>query len=238
MPGVPRCRDQGHQDMVCQSGCYWVQVRLVEDSKLGKESSGVGCSSAACASQRVSQASLPVRLSSAWSLPSRIEPQHAAHSCETYPTYPLPFFKRPAVLPRLQHSVNTPVSSLCKPERCSGSKGCAANQELLLRAISSPPGRYKWGGGASFLVAVLQVQYSLHSLVNHSGPSALCGHFTADVCDVSTGAWHRWAELWGERGHCSRGGPKGAERKHVCVKHLRLQQLLTPGHARPRHSLL
>ncbi len=36
-----------------------------------------------------------------------------------------------------------------------------------------------------------QGQYELQAVINHSGSSALCGHFTADVCNPLTKVWHR-----------------------------------------------
>ena len=33
--------------------------------------------------------------------------------------------------------------------------------------------------------------YRLHAVVNHEGPAASCGHFTSDICDPATRAWHR-----------------------------------------------
>lgn len=44
---------------------------------------------------------------------------------------------------------------------------------------------------AEAAAAAKRVQYRLHASVAHQGPAASCGHFTADVCDPTTRAWHR-----------------------------------------------
>ena len=44
---------------------------------------------------------------------------------------------------------------------------------------------------AALRCAALQAAYRLQAVVNHSGASALCGHFTADVWDPASAAWYR-----------------------------------------------
>jgi hypothetical protein len=36
--------------------------------------------------------------------------------------------------------------------------------------------------------------YRLHAVVNHEGPAASCGHFTADVRHPGSGAWHSFSD--------------------------------------------
>ena len=44
---------------------------------------------------------------------------------------------------------------------------------------------------AALRCAMVQAAYRLQAVVNHSGASALCGHFTADVWDPASAAWYR-----------------------------------------------
>lgn len=42
-------------------------------------------------------------------------------------------------------------------------------------------------------------QYRLHAVVNHRGPAASCGHFTADIRDPASGVWHRFDDSQASR---------------------------------------